>query len=460
MGDSNSYIYNDYFIVSILLLLSLLARGFGFWDWPFHGDEFYTIKHSQGAITTIKPGYYFLSKMMYANFGVHEWTARGPALFFSIASVPALYFTAKKFLNKEVAIYSVLIMLISEWHLYHSHFARFYSAVFFFGILSYFYYFSAVQSGKLKLLIYALIFNFFGIIFHTTFVVVPMSCFLFSALALLGKGIKISPSSRSIIKIHTGIAFASILVAIPVAVKILSKWQMMGQEWGYSGIGQLFQLVKYIGLVVFISGFFGLNLLLKDDIKKGLFLLISIISAILFLIVFSLFTNVRPDYIFYSLPLFFVCSAYFCHKVRQCLNENLILSHAMILVVLASMLPGFVSYYSDRLTLDIRDVTKYIEEHHRPGDRVIPVIVGFENHSNLKTENLPRNAYINNIDWSELLDTYKNDKGRVWIVVPLNRGAISSKLSNWLAYNANLVWQKQSKRIDYSLNGYQVFLKR
>ena len=156
----------------------------------------------------------------------------------------------------------------------------------------------------------------------------------------------------------------------------------------------------------------------------------------------------------------FVCSAYFCHKVRQCLNENLILSHAMILVVLASMLPGFVSYYSDRLTLDIRDVTKYIEEHHRPGDRVIPVIVGFENHSNLKTENLPRNAYINNIDWSELLDTYKNDKGRVWIVVPLNRGAISSKLSNWLAYNANLVWQKQSKRIDYSLNGYQVFLKR
>jgi hypothetical protein len=81
-------------------------------------------------------------------------------------------------------------------------------------------------------------------------------------------------------------------------------------------------------------------------------------------------------------------------------------------------------------------------------------------YTKLKTEDLPRNAFLTQNNWQILLKDYKDSKERLWIIVPLTRSSISGKLSSWLGENANLVWQKQSKRLDYTLEGYQIYLKR
>jgi len=459
-GQKYSFLFHDAFIVSLLVLLAIITRGLGFWEWPLHGDEFYTIEHSLEGKYGIKPGYYVISNLIFGVLGVHEWTARITAVIFSIATVPVLYFSVRQFINRDVAIYAVLIMLVTEWHLYHSQFARFYSAVFFFGILSYFLYFFAVQSGKIRLLVFALISNLLGILFHPTAVIAPASCVVFSLIIFLSRRRDLSEATLRVIKAHILIAVISSLIMIPVAIKLLSVWQSMNQEWGYSGVLQLLQLAKYTGLVVFVSSFFGLIMLLKNDRDKGLFLLVALGCAIVFLVVFSMVTNMRPDYVFYALPLFIVVAGYFCNSIKECFSGNILLSHSMILLLIASLFPEFASYYTSRLTLDIRDVTSYIEKHYRDGDRILPLTTGFETYSKLKTEDLPRNAFMSQNNWHELLKDYRDSQERLWIIVPLKRSSISGNLSNWLGENTNLVWQKQAKRMDYTLEGYQIYLKR
>ena len=455
-----SFLTQDTFIVSLLVLLAIITRGFGFWEWPLSGDEFYTIEDSLKGNFGTKPGYYVISSLIFSVFGVHEWTARITAVIFSIVTVPVLYLMVRRFLNRDVAIYAVLLMIVSEWHLYYSQFARFYSAVFFFGVLSYFLYYFSVQSGKLRLLLYALISNLLAILFHSTAVIVPASCVVFSLILLFSRRKTLSVASLKVVKTHVYIAVIFLFVMLPIAFKLLSSWQSFGQEWGYSGFMQLLQLAKYTGLVIFGASFFGLIMLLKNEHDKGMFMIVSVICAIVFLVVFSTFTNMRPDYVFFALPLFFVAAGYFCSKIKECLAGNVILSHSIILILIASLIPSFVSYYTSRLTLDIRDVISYIEMHYRDGDKILPLTTGFDTYSKLKTEQLPRNAFMRQNNWQELLKDYKDSQERLWIITPISRSPLSESLSNWLAENTNLIWQKQSKRMDYTLEGYQIYLKR
>ena len=91
----------------------------------------------------------------------------------------------------------------------------------------------------------------------------------------------------------------------------------MDQPYGYGFLGVLFQLVKYIGPVLSIAAGFGLLIMLKRQPVQGVFFAIAIGVPALALPLGATLFFVRPDYIFYSIPIWYMLAAYLCVAIYE-----------------------------------------------------------------------------------------------------------------------------------------------
>jgi len=80
--------------------------------------------------------YTLLARISYSLLGKSEVAARMPALIAGIASVPALYFLVRRWLNPGAALASALVLALSTFHSWYSQCATAYSLAFLFILLS------------------------------------------------------------------------------------------------------------------------------------------------------------------------------------------------------------------------------------------------------------------------------------------------------------------------------------
>ena len=446
-----------------LTVLAVVTRTYGFGDWAFTSDEFYTVGDArQGNYAwPIKAGYYALVAWMFNLFGVSEWSARLPAVVFGILSIPLFFVLSKRFVGAGTAAIGSLLIVFSGWHLDYSQYARFYSAVFFFGILSYFLYYEAVRAGKTSTLIYSLIAGGLGLVFHPTSIVAFGSCLVFSLIVLLFFRRRFSAASVRVAKIHLLVAGIGGLAAAPKFFRIVSHWTELDASFGYGPINLLLQTGKYIGVSVSVAAIFGLILLLRRDLPRGVFVGISCGLPLALLVGASAFMSARPDYLFYAVPMYFLAAAYFCEVAREKFGGHRLASLGAVAIVLVGLFPEFVSFYTGRMSLDIRDAIKYVTDRQREGDKIVSLMGdgGYYWPEDRPKQDLPGNAYVKSVDWEEELKPYVEANRRIWLIVPVKRKKIAPKLQAWLGEHAHLVWQDQSKRYDYTYDALQVFVK-
>ena len=171
------------------------------------------------------------------------------------------------------------------------------------------------------------------------------------------------------------------------------------------------------------------------------------------------FGSVRPDYLFYVLPLIFLMAAYACEKTRQALQGRFAVTHILTVTAIVSMMPGFVSYYSERSSLHVRDVLAYVENAYRPGDKIISFFpIKYYTKGTYRQEPSFASPYYNDFPWRETLDDLKSDGHRMWIILPIGRASLASGLEGWLRENARLVWRKKATTFNYTVKGHQLFL--
>lgn len=77
-----------------------------------------------------------LLKASVAVFGEHEWSVRLPAVVFGVASIPAMYFTARLALSRSVSLGASLLLAVSYHHIFFSQNARGYTAYLFVALVS------------------------------------------------------------------------------------------------------------------------------------------------------------------------------------------------------------------------------------------------------------------------------------------------------------------------------------
>lgn len=77
-----------------------------------------------------------LIKACVALFGEREWAVRLPAMVFGVATVPALYWTARLALPRRASLATALLLAVSYHHIFFSQSARGYASYMFFSVVS------------------------------------------------------------------------------------------------------------------------------------------------------------------------------------------------------------------------------------------------------------------------------------------------------------------------------------
>ncbi len=451
----------EFAAIAGLLLLALISRSYHLGEWSLSADEIFSVtKASERYTSLINPAYYILILSSFKVFGVNEWSARLPAMILGSVSIPVFYVTWKNIVGRNCALFGSMLIVLSSWHLWYSQFSRFYSGVFFFGSLSYYFYYKAMRSEKFVFLFWAMFFNLIGIFFHVSSIIVAVSCFLFSIFILFTKKSSLNQFLKKNAKIYFALGCIGALISLPFFLKIAVGWHGSGQLWGYGPAKLTLQIIKYMQAPLVICAFGGLICILKRGVMDALFFVICLMIPVIALLVGSIFVSIRPDYMFYAYPLVFVLAGYFLEQVRVGLLGYGITSLIVIMLVVVCMLPESISHYTGRNSLDVREVSKFIESEHRSNDKVMSYVTELDYYMNINYTKISQLGYPydDSVEWEKGFQRYDGKNERLWIILPIRRGPLAKNLEAWLFKNASLVWRKYAVRYDYTIEGYQVFL--
>lgn len=450
----------DTIATGAFLVLALLSRGFGLGEAALIYDEYYTVWHAHERVTQFfNPAYYVLVVLSMQTFGATEWAARLPAMLLGALSIPVFYATWRQIIGRNAAGIGAVLILLSSWHLWFSHFSRFYSGVFLFSLLSFYFYHRALVLDDLRRLVAAIVCAVLAVLFHATAVLVPIVCGLFSLVILL-LGSRAAGYSSRIARLHIAVHVIVGLAALMKFVDLADKWSTKVGTRGPMPAALLLQIARDVQPAIGVAAFFGALMLLRREPLKGLFVALGIVLPGVLLVAGSAAMEIKPHYMFAIFPLVIAAAAVLCDGVYRALGRDWLTGYAMVGLIVVGVLPSTVSHYLDRFTPDIRDAVRVVAAGYQPGDRIYASDKGFNHYApkGLDIAVEPEWPYLDNVDWKRKLDAELEKPGRLWFVLPLSRRPLAPRLESWLIANARLVWRVEGRRIDYTANGIQVFL--
>lgn len=441
----------------ILTGLALLTRIYGIWEWPITGDEYFTIAAAEErASGIIGSAYYGLVLFSQFLFGKAEWAARLPSVILGTLGIPAFYVLCRRLFNRQVAVVGGVFIILSEWHLYHSQVARFYSGVFLFGALAYYFYYRSVQEGQYVHLGLFYIFSLVAVAFHATAIFLVVSCGILSVL-MWWKGSE-NPGRQRMYRVHSIVGGVLLLAAAPNFFEIAISWGGQFQGLSAESIRPLFAVVENVGVPIVVASICGLYLVLKSKGEESFYTLAVLTSIpLVSIVLFSVFLPPsRPRYMFYSLPLLFTLAAYFSVDVVSNVNTYNVKRWGVSVLVCLIMSVSFLSYYTGRKSLDIKEPIDYVESRYRESDEVI--VFGPSVKYNFKDEMKIKSVPSKSV-WRGGITTVDVTQGRMWIIVDTYRSSsLRGGMHGWLMKHASLKWRKEETRFDYTQRGYEVWL--
>lgn len=446
-------------IVSALSLLAVVTRAYGIWEWPITGDEYFTVANVEERATGIVgSAYYVLVWISQTVFGSTEWAARLPAVVLGVLSIPAFYLMCRAIFNRRVATIGCVFIVLSEWHLYHSQMARFYSGVFLFGAVSYYLYYISLEKENYTYAVLSILSSVVAVSFHVTSIFVVASCGAHSIFLILTRNKKDSVLSRSVAKLYLSVCIVGAIVALPKFLSIAEGWGVSYGGLTASTLTTMLGIVENIGVPVSVAAFLGLLYLYFVDHEKSYMLLILTTIPVLSVLAFAVFLPpARPRYLFYSLPLVFALSAFFCVSAGKEIERFMGSGVGVAAVIASVMAVSFLSYYSGRLSLDVRDPANFVEKNYRSTDKVVVFGWSIQNQFD---RGIDVNLLKSKSFWDDQLVPLAEADGRTWVIIDTYRTTpVRSDLEAWLMENASLKWRKEETRFDYTQRGYEVWLE-
>lgn len=359
-------------ILTFLCLLALVAAGIflrirnldylAFW-----GDDGHTFI---GTISILNHGYpllpsgnilwhgilgYYLDIIPVLIFGAGEFAFRITSVFFGVSTIVLIYFVGKDLANKYVGFLAAFLITFSNWYIYFSREVRYYAALQFFFLLSfYFFYRGFIKNNKkftilatvficltplvhgigfLLLLLFVPLLFYLGRKFFRTRILIPLAIiFIFNLLQVINQVFfwKVGRSFYS-----TGSGIKSILAAYlrapdPFYFKILEI--MFPKMFIIFGAG----ILIFISFVIFASvrqtfTYSSINLneyeikLKRLRIPFNIFTFYFIfILAILIVSLGQMYNQQR--YIYFIMPFFILIFAYILYLITIFLFKNIYLA--------------------------------------------------------------------------------------------------------------------------------------
>ncbi|MCX6607016.1 MAG: glycosyltransferase family 39 protein [Acidobacteria bacterium] len=284
--------------------------------------------------------YSALASLSLSWFGESAWAARLPAAILGAASVPAIYWLARKLTSPRGALLAAALLALSYHHIWFSQSARGYSGKVFCTIVGTALLLEAMESGGVRWWLYALVMAMgIGFLQNTVFV-------------LGGHFVAVILVRRRVSWAQVGATFSAMGLGVVMHAAVLPKmiafWATEERTgWG-SGIGSLEGLVGLIGrglqagfllpgaiVLVAFAGWAGWNLWRTDRRIAVLFVMPSLLG---FIAVLVLHYGAYPRAFLHVLPFVFVAIAHLVEsgsgRVRIWFVGTLLVCSAMSLGLL------------------------------------------------------------------------------------------------------------------------------
>ena len=454
------------FFASVIFLLAMgsITRFFNLGVGALVGDEMITyLRSAERLWSLINPLYYWLVELARLAFDTPELVARFPSAVISAVSIPVFFLLWRRVIGNGAAFIGAIILVVFEWHLLQGQYGRFYSGVFLFAMVSYYCYWTSLEKGSVAYLLASIGAGFIAFFFHLSALMVLATAFVFSGglyltarIGLLKSSRPIEPTTTRVLRIHMLIGVIGACLAIPFVLRFLGGWTSLGEYTG--SIVFLRQFLVHFGLVEIVLAAMGWLLLLRLNLRLAIFVLVSAGLPFGLALSGAAIMRVGPTYVFYIAPLLILCAGVLVHEVSQ--SQSGLVRFGLIAMFPALMLPGFVSHYTDRASLDVREVIEFVEQSITEGDQVMAYPIEFryygEGRLPIMSEAVQRGRAREG--WADALDTLKDAPGRTWIVFRTVRRPMRPEIERWLLANARLAWRKSAVRLDYSSRGYEVWV--
>lgn len=150
--------------ITWLILITVFAAVLRFYklgEWSFWIDEIFTVNHASRHFTTFAlflqnippaqnwfPISVILTAQVFNLWGISELSARLVAAVIGVVTIPVLYFPVRKIFNTRIALITVLLLSVSNWHVEWSQNARVYTTLMLFYSLAFITFYFALEKDR------------------------------------------------------------------------------------------------------------------------------------------------------------------------------------------------------------------------------------------------------------------------------------------------------------------------
>jgi hypothetical protein len=463
-----------------LIALAAALRLFYLGRWTLEGDEIFTLRDSLvPRLSNPRPLFYLLNHYLVLPFRpLDEFGLRLLAAVFGVLAVPALYLVARRLVGTRPALFGTFLLAVSNLHIYHSQYARYWSLVFLFSAVYPFAIYLGIRHSDRRLLALGLLTGVLAALAH------PVSVLLVGGLALWLAATHLRRDTLVRLWKHRGGRWGVLLIVMLGAVialqyiPVLYGWiaahdapVKRGEHLLHlpSGVGvkQAAFFLSYIEgltLPLVLTGAIGIYQLWLGRERQLAGLLLCLFGfPTIFLILLSLRTAVSTSYLLPTTPVFFIGAGVFLDWLagldRQLRPRWLLPATVTALVILPGM-PTLISQYRDGRRHDFRGAARWLEARVSPGDLVFSDQYQVLGHY-LPTSRVAR-LTADPLSLAQMVRTMRESGEAVWIVAP---GASHSfrtnprlgSLMSWIYQHCQLRNAVGVARLDFRQNQLLIY---
>ena len=391
---ADTWLRHPWLPYGLLILITLFAAGLRFYklgEWSFWIDEIYTINHAISHFSSLDlildhippdrnwiPLSVIFTAQMMNIWGIQEWSARFVSAVAGVLTIPFLYLPLRRITGHWVALLAMLLLAVSEWHLFWSQNARFYTSLLLFYSLALFVFYFAIEQDRPAYLI------IFYILFYMALseriiavLIIPVVIAYLLLLWLLPfekpAGFKIRNILIFSAPIIAFLLYEVFLLATTGDFIFASDIDLLAPPID-SPIRLLIVIAFSIGIpILCLALFSGLYLFMKKD-RAGLFFLVAAVLPPLLIALANPFVFTVERYAFMSLLFWMVLAAsgivsIFTFAGRQ----GRLLALGVLFILLGQAAGQGLLYYqiNHGNRLNWRESVNYVRERMADGDVVV-----------------------------------------------------------------------------------------
>jgi len=454
--------------ICICLALVALAGALRFYrlgDWPFAGDETYTIAEAEvllhperadpetqlGRIQRIIPLSYWVHALSISLFGADEFGSRVLLALLGTLTVGATFLLLEVVMGRPTAMATALLIALWPEHVFQSQQTRFYVVAAFFGYLSLLVgcYVAQRRSVAATALLSGLLLA--TILCHTLMAVM---------IPIVGTGILMGliadrqPWPRGIVVILMVTALAAGTLYLFYLRPLLAAWNP-NEAWGYGPGHALRASLNDLGWPVALLSAVGFLWMVSQRRAANWYWAVTTLGWGTATLSFPLIVAYHPEYVFPLALGALVPAGYTIGTIYQnLLTSSRVAAVAWLLLASAVNLPSLASHYLDGSRIDMRSAAEFVAAKWKQGDRVAGYSMGLFRHYAPECQpSIPLAP-----EDTQGLEQATAEGGRVWIVLESTRARLDPATQDWLGRHTSHELQVRKKRLDYPEYTVDVFL--